>query len=160
MFAGEKWNILSHYIVTYNIFFFFFFYFPPELRSDSEKKSQMESLKLEISSLKEQIVRQQQELQAKTAQVGNQTVEIEVKWLVKYLINKFSKYYFESFLKPKCQTTQVLKKWGFDAFLSYMVEIMFLHIFWQFIEKMMNRLLKNIKCATFEMIYNLKTGYK
>lgn len=40
------------------------------MRSDSEKKSQMESLKLEISSLKEQIVRQQKELQAKTAQVG------------------------------------------------------------------------------------------
>lgn len=60
-------NILSHYIVTCIVFFF---YFPPELRSDSEKKSQMESLKLEISSLKEQIVRQQKELQAKTAQVG------------------------------------------------------------------------------------------
>lgn len=42
----------------------------PELRSDSEKKSQIESLKVEISGLKEQIDRQQQELQTKTAQVG------------------------------------------------------------------------------------------
>lgn len=44
--------------------------FLPELHSESEKKSQIESLKLEISSLKEQIARQQQDLQAKTAQVG------------------------------------------------------------------------------------------
>lgn len=42
-----------------------------ELRSESEKKSEIESLKLEISSLKEHIVGQQQDLQAKTAQVGN-----------------------------------------------------------------------------------------
>ncbi|XP_029370134.1 cilium assembly protein DZIP1 isoform X2 [Echeneis naucrates] len=39
-----------------------------QLRSDSEKKSQIDSLKLEISSLKEQIVLQQQTLEAKTAQ--------------------------------------------------------------------------------------------
>lgn len=76
----EKNETFCHIILLHTISFsFLFFYFPPELRSDSEKKSQMESLKLEISSLKEQIVRQQQELQAKTAQVGNQTVEIEVK---------------------------------------------------------------------------------
>nr|XP_046238017.1 zinc finger protein Dzip1 isoform X2 [Scatophagus argus] len=43
-----------------------------QLRSDSEKKSQIESLKLEISSLKEQIVRQQQELQTKAAQEKEQ----------------------------------------------------------------------------------------
>ncbi|XP_023285632.1 zinc finger protein Dzip1-like isoform X1 [Seriola lalandi dorsalis] len=43
-----------------------------QLRSDSEKKSQIESLKLEISSLKEQIVQQQQTLQAKTAQEKEQ----------------------------------------------------------------------------------------
>ncbi|XP_031147697.1 zinc finger protein Dzip1 isoform X3 [Sander lucioperca] len=43
-----------------------------ELRSDSEKKSQIESLKLEINSLKEQIVQQQQDLQAKTAQEKEQ----------------------------------------------------------------------------------------
>lgn len=42
---------------------------PPELRSDGEKKSQIESLKLEIGALKEQIGRQQQELQVKAAQV-------------------------------------------------------------------------------------------
>lgn len=39
-----------------------------QLRLDSEKKSQIESLKLEISRLKEQIVQQQQDLQAKIAQ--------------------------------------------------------------------------------------------
>lgn len=44
--------------------------FLPELHSESEKKSQIESLKLEIGSLKEEIARQQQDLQAKTAQVG------------------------------------------------------------------------------------------
>ncbi|XP_028428068.1 cilium assembly protein DZIP1 isoform X2 [Perca flavescens] len=43
-----------------------------EMRSDSEKKSQIESLKLEINSLKEQIVQQQQDLQAKTAQEKEQ----------------------------------------------------------------------------------------
>ncbi|XP_040888053.1 zinc finger protein Dzip1 isoform X3 [Toxotes jaculatrix] len=43
-----------------------------QLQSDSEKKSQIESLKLEISSLKEQIVQQQQTLQAKTAQEKEQ----------------------------------------------------------------------------------------
>ncbi|XP_070786515.1 cilium assembly protein DZIP1 [Enoplosus armatus] len=43
-----------------------------QLRSDSEKKSQIESLKLEISSLKEQIVQQQQVLQVKTAQEKEQ----------------------------------------------------------------------------------------
>ncbi|XP_026157950.1 cilium assembly protein DZIP1 isoform X2 [Mastacembelus armatus] len=43
-----------------------------QLRSDSEKKSQIESLKLEISSLKEQIVQQQQALQAKIAQEKEQ----------------------------------------------------------------------------------------
>ncbi|XP_037617986.1 zinc finger protein Dzip1 isoform X2 [Sebastes umbrosus] len=43
-----------------------------ELRSDSEKKSQIDSLKFEISSLKEQIVQQQQDLQAKTAQEKEQ----------------------------------------------------------------------------------------
>ncbi|XP_039998510.1 zinc finger protein Dzip1 isoform X3 [Xiphias gladius] len=42
------------------------------LRSDSEKKSQIESLKLEIGNLKEQIVQQQQTLQAKTAQEKEQ----------------------------------------------------------------------------------------
>lgn len=42
-----------------------------ELRSDSDKKSEIDSLKMEISSLKEHIVRQQQDLQAKTAQVGS-----------------------------------------------------------------------------------------
>lgn len=42
-----------------------------ELRSESEKKSEIESLKLEINSLREHIVRQQQDLQAKTVQVGN-----------------------------------------------------------------------------------------
>lgn len=40
-----------------------------ELHSDSEKKSQIESLKQEISSLKEQIIQQQQELHTKTVQV-------------------------------------------------------------------------------------------
>lgn len=44
----------------------------PESQSDSEKKSQIDSLKLEISSLKEQIAQQQQTLQVKTAQVGKQ----------------------------------------------------------------------------------------
>ncbi|KAM9334295.1 cilium assembly protein DZIP1 isoform 2-T2 [Symphorus nematophorus] len=43
-----------------------------QLRSDSEKKSQIESLKLEISSLKEQIAQQQQDLLAKTAQEKEQ----------------------------------------------------------------------------------------
>eukprot|EP00064_Thunnus_orientalis_P009635 superscaffoldBa00001238_g9660 len=43
-----------------------------ELRSDSEKKSQIESLKLEISNLKEQIVQQQQTLKDKTAQEKEQ----------------------------------------------------------------------------------------
>ncbi|XP_018527131.1 cilium assembly protein DZIP1 isoform X5 [Lates calcarifer] len=43
-----------------------------QLRSDSEKKSQIESLKLEISNLKEQIVQQQQDLQAKIAQEKEQ----------------------------------------------------------------------------------------
>ncbi|XP_034720322.1 zinc finger protein Dzip1 isoform X2 [Etheostoma cragini] len=43
-----------------------------ELRSDSENKSQIESLKLEINNLKEQIVQQQQDLQAKTAQEKEQ----------------------------------------------------------------------------------------
>ncbi|KAM4601638.1 cilium assembly protein DZIP1 isoform 2-T2 [Polymixia lowei] len=41
-------------------------------RSDSEKKSQMESLKVEISSLKEQLVQQQQALLAKTVQEKEQ----------------------------------------------------------------------------------------
>lgn len=40
-----------------------------ELRSDGEKKSQIESLKQEIGSLKEQIIQQQQELHTKTVQV-------------------------------------------------------------------------------------------
>uniref|UniRef100_UPI0037E82C18 cilium assembly protein DZIP1 isoform X2 n=1 Tax=Semicossyphus pulcher TaxID=241346 RepID=UPI0037E82C18 len=43
-----------------------------QLRSDGEKKSQIDSLKSEISSLKEQIVQQQQTLQAKTAQEKEQ----------------------------------------------------------------------------------------
>ncbi|KAK2856767.1 hypothetical protein Q5P01_005502 [Channa striata] len=43
-----------------------------QLRLDSEKKSQIESLKLEISRLKEQIVQQQQDLQAKIAQEKEQ----------------------------------------------------------------------------------------
>uniref|UniRef100_A0A3Q1EID6 DAZ interacting zinc finger protein 1 n=1 Tax=Acanthochromis polyacanthus TaxID=80966 RepID=A0A3Q1EID6_9TELE len=43
-----------------------------QLRSDSEKKSQMDSLKLEISGLKEQIVQQQQALAAKVAQEKEQ----------------------------------------------------------------------------------------
>ncbi|GLD64873.1 zinc finger protein Dzip1-like isoform X1 [Lates japonicus] len=43
-----------------------------QLRSDSEKKSQIESLKLEISNLKEQIVQQQQDLQTKIAQEKEQ----------------------------------------------------------------------------------------
>ncbi|XP_067349716.1 cilium assembly protein DZIP1 isoform X3 [Channa argus] len=43
-----------------------------QLRSDSEKKSHIESLKLEISSLKEQIVQQQQDLQTKIAQEKEQ----------------------------------------------------------------------------------------
>ncbi|XP_038572919.1 zinc finger protein Dzip1 isoform X3 [Micropterus salmoides] len=43
-----------------------------QLRSDNEKRSQIESLKLEISSLKEQIVQQQHALQVKTAQEKEQ----------------------------------------------------------------------------------------
>ncbi|XP_026219951.1 zinc finger protein Dzip1 isoform X2 [Anabas testudineus] len=43
-----------------------------QLRSDSEKKSHIESLKLEISGLKEQIVQQQQALQAKIVQEKEQ----------------------------------------------------------------------------------------
>nr|XP_020443423.1 zinc finger protein Dzip1-like isoform X4 [Monopterus albus] len=43
-----------------------------QLLSDSEKKSQIESLRLENSSLKEQIVQLQQALQAKRAQETNQ----------------------------------------------------------------------------------------
>ncbi|XP_036946582.1 zinc finger protein Dzip1 isoform X2 [Acanthopagrus latus] len=43
-----------------------------QVRSDSEKQSQIESLKLEIGSLKEQIVQQKQELQAKAAQEKEQ----------------------------------------------------------------------------------------
>ncbi|XP_060888515.1 cilium assembly protein DZIP1 isoform X4 [Labrus mixtus] len=43
-----------------------------QLRSDSEKKSQIEILKSEISSLKEQVVQQQQTLQTKTAQEKEQ----------------------------------------------------------------------------------------
>lgn len=43
-----------------------------ECRSDSEKRSQMESLKSEISGLKEQVVQQQLDLQAKTAQEKEQ----------------------------------------------------------------------------------------
>ncbi|XP_031708196.1 cilium assembly protein DZIP1 isoform X2 [Anarrhichthys ocellatus] len=43
-----------------------------EYRSDSEKKSQIESLKSEISGLKEQIVQQQLDLRAKTAQEKEQ----------------------------------------------------------------------------------------
>ncbi|CAN9498137.1 unnamed protein product [Ophioblennius macclurei] len=46
--------------------------FDAQLRSDSEKKSQIDGLKCEISSLKEQIVQQQQVLQAKTAQEKEQ----------------------------------------------------------------------------------------
>ncbi|KAM6893944.1 cilium assembly protein DZIP1 [Xenentodon cancila] len=42
------------------------------LQSDSEKKSQIDSLKLEISSLKDQIVQQQQALQTKIAQEKEQ----------------------------------------------------------------------------------------
>lgn len=68
LYLQEKNETFCHITLLHALSFFF--YFPPELRSDSEKKSQMESLKLEISSLKEQIVRQQKELQAKTAQVG------------------------------------------------------------------------------------------
>ncbi|XP_047432413.1 cilium assembly protein DZIP1 isoform X2 [Mugil cephalus] len=43
-----------------------------QLRSDSQKKSQIDSLKQEISSLKEQIVQQQQTLQVKVAQEKEQ----------------------------------------------------------------------------------------
>ncbi|KAM9766372.1 cilium assembly protein DZIP1 isoform 2-T2 [Menidia menidia] len=43
-----------------------------QLQSDSEKKSQIDSLKSEISGLKEQIVQQQQALQAKVAQEKEQ----------------------------------------------------------------------------------------
>lgn len=46
--------------------------FDIQLRSDSEKKSQIDSLKLEISGLKEQIVQQQQALAAKVAQEKEQ----------------------------------------------------------------------------------------
>ncbi|XP_029941783.1 cilium assembly protein DZIP1 isoform X3 [Salarias fasciatus] len=46
--------------------------FDAQLRSDSEKKSQIDSLKSEISSLKEQVVQQQQALQAKAAQEKEQ----------------------------------------------------------------------------------------
>ena len=45
-------------------------YFPPELRSKAEKKAEIESLKVEMGDQKELIDRQQQELQAKPAQVG------------------------------------------------------------------------------------------
>lgn len=65
-----KHSLTLYCCIQYSYFFFFLFYFLPELRSDSEKKSQMESLQSEISSLKEQIVQQQQALQLKTAQVG------------------------------------------------------------------------------------------
>lgn len=61
-----KCEAFPHTVLFTAISLFFLLYFP-ELRSDSEKKSQIESLKLEISSLKEQIVQQQQ---AKIAQVG------------------------------------------------------------------------------------------
>ncbi|XP_027867251.1 cilium assembly protein DZIP1 isoform X4 [Xiphophorus couchianus] len=43
-----------------------------QLQSDSEKKSQIDSLKTEISSLKDQITQQQQDLQAKIAQEKEQ----------------------------------------------------------------------------------------
>ncbi|KAM4710960.1 cilium assembly protein DZIP1 isoform 2-T10 [Anableps anableps] len=43
-----------------------------QLQSDSEKKSQIDSLKMEISSLKEQISQQQQDLQVKIAQEKEQ----------------------------------------------------------------------------------------
>ncbi|XP_030266030.1 cilium assembly protein DZIP1 isoform X2 [Sparus aurata] len=43
-----------------------------QVRSDSEKKSEIESLKSEIGSLKEQIVQQKQELQTKAAQEKEQ----------------------------------------------------------------------------------------
>ncbi|XP_015233525.1 PREDICTED: zinc finger protein Dzip1-like isoform X2 [Cyprinodon variegatus] len=43
-----------------------------QLQSDSEKKSQIDSLKMEISSLKEQITQQQQTLQVKIAQEQEQ----------------------------------------------------------------------------------------
>ncbi|MED6235871.1 hypothetical protein ATANTOWER_001393 [Ataeniobius toweri] len=43
-----------------------------QLQSDSEKKSQIDSLKMEISSLKEQITQQQQALQVKIAQEKEQ----------------------------------------------------------------------------------------
>ncbi|XP_054915032.1 cilium assembly protein DZIP1 [Poeciliopsis prolifica] len=43
-----------------------------QLQSDSEKKSQIDSLKKEISSLKDQITQQQQDLQAKIAQEKEQ----------------------------------------------------------------------------------------
>lgn len=42
-----------------------------ELQSDSEKKSQIDSLKMEISNLKEQLTQQQQDLQVKIAEVGS-----------------------------------------------------------------------------------------
>lgn len=57
----------SHDCIKYNFSFFLCVF--PDLQSDSEKKSQIESLKLEISSLKEQVVQQQQALQAKIVQV-------------------------------------------------------------------------------------------
>lgn len=85
-FADEKFSIFSQYVTKYGILFASF------LRSDTEKKSQIESLKVEISSLKEQIDRQQQELRDKTAQVGkpehskaNRSTEF-----------KYIKCYFES----------------------------------------------------------------
>ncbi|XP_043966301.1 zinc finger protein Dzip1 isoform X2 [Gambusia affinis] len=43
-----------------------------QLQSDSEKKSEIDSLKMEISSLKDQITQQQQDLQAKIAQEKEQ----------------------------------------------------------------------------------------
>uniref|UniRef100_A0A1A7X5T5 DAZ interacting protein 1 n=1 Tax=Iconisemion striatum TaxID=60296 RepID=A0A1A7X5T5_9TELE len=46
--------------------------FQTQLQSDGEKKSQMESLKQEISSLKQQVVQQQQDLQAKIAEEKEQ----------------------------------------------------------------------------------------
>ncbi|KAF7214819.1 cilium assembly protein DZIP1 isoform X1 [Nothobranchius furzeri] len=46
--------------------------FQTQLQSDEEKKSQMASLKQEISSLKQQVVQQQQDLQAKIAEEKEQ----------------------------------------------------------------------------------------
>lgn len=59
-----------------------YFCLVPELRSESEKKSEIDGLKLEISGLKEHIVRQQQDLQAKTAQVGSVSVPLSLENLV------------------------------------------------------------------------------